>query len=228
MSRLINADGVTYKTCATCNGGGQVTRVSNTILGQMQTSSPCPRCNGNGKSIDNRPSGTDANGMLKKEETVKITIPAGVEDGMQLKVGGKGNAAPFDGINGDLIVLISIEKHEKLIRDGQNLHYEHYISFSDAALGSSAEIPTINGKAKVKLESGIQSGRILRLKGKGLPSVNAYGKGDLLVHINVWTPQNLSKEEKKLFEKCSNSDNFKPKPTAKDKSFFDRVREMFG
>ena len=228
VSRLVNADGVTYKTCGTCNGSGQVTRISNTILGQMQTSSACPNCNGNGKSIDNRPAGTDANGMLKKEETVKITIPPGVEDGMQLKVGGKGNAAPFDGINGDLIVLISIEKHEKLIRDGQNLHYEHYISFSDAALGSSAEIPTINGKAKVKLESGIQSGRILRLKGKGLPSVNAYGKGDLLVHINVWTPQNLSKEEKKLFEKCSNSDNFKPKPTAKDKSFFDRVREMFG
>ena len=228
VRRLVNADGVSYKSCGTCHGSGQVTRISNTILGQMQTSSPCPNCNGTGKSIENRPVGTDANGMLKEEETVKITIPPGVEDGMQLKVGGKGNAAPFDGINGDLIVLISIEKHEKLIRDGQNLHYEHYISFSDAALGTSAEIPTINGKAKVKLESGIQSGRILRLKGKGLPSINAYGKGDLLVHINVWTPQNLSKEEKKLFEKCSNSDNFKPKPTAKDKSFFDRVREMFG
>lgn len=228
VSRLINADGVTYKTCATCNGSGQVTRVSNTILGQMQTSSPCPRCNGNGKSIDNRPSGTDANGMLKDEETVKITIPAGVEDGMQLKVGGKGNAAPFEGINGDLIVLISIEKDEHLIRDGQNLHYEHYISFSDAALGATAEIPTINGKAKVKLESGIQSGRILRLKGKGVPSVNAYGKGDLLVHINVWTPQNLNKEEKKFFENCSDTENFKPNPTKNEKSFFDRVREMFG
>ena len=228
VSRLINADGVTYKTCDTCHGSGQVTRLSNTILGQMQTSSPCPHCNGNGKSIDKRPSGTNTNGMLKKEETVKITIPAGVEDGMQLKVGGKGNAAPFDGVNGDLIVLISIEKDENLIRDGQNLHYEHYISFSDAALGTSAEIPTINGKAKVKLESGIQSGRILRLKGKGLPSVNTYGKGDLLVHINVWTPQNLSKEEKKFFEKCCDTKNFKPKPTKNDKSFFDRVREMFG
>jgi len=228
VSRLTNADGVTYKTCDTCHGSGQVTRLSNTILGQMQTSSPCPHCNGNGKSIDKRPSGTNTNGMLKKEETVKITIPAGVEDGMQLKVGGKGNAAPFDGVNGDLIVLISIEKDENLIRDGQNLHYEHYISFSDAALGTSAEIPTINGKAKVKLESGIQSGRILRLKGKGLPSVNTYGKGDLLVHINVWTPQNLSKEEKKFFEKCCDTKNFKPKPTKNDKSFFDRVREMFG
>jgi len=228
VRRLVNADGVSYKSCGTCHGSGQVTRISNTILGQMQTSSPCPNCNGTGKSIENRPVGTDANGMLKEEETVKITIPPGVEDGMQLKVGSKGNAAPFDGINGDLIVLISIEKHEKLIRDGQNLHYEHYISFADAALGTSAEIPTISGKAKVKLESGIQSGRILRLKGKGLPSVNAYGKGDLLVHINVWTPQSLSKEEKKFFEKCCDSENFKPKPTAKDKSFFDRVREMFG
>ena len=228
VNRLVNAEGVTYKSCSNCNGSGQVTRVSNTILGQMQTSSPCPNCNGNGKGIDNRPSGTDANGMLKKEEAVKISIPTGVEDGMQLKVGGKGNAAPFDGVNGDLIVLISIEEDENLIRDGQNLHYEYYISFADAALGTNAEIPTISGKAKIKLERGTQSGKILRLKGKGLPSVNAYGKGDLLVHINVWTPQNLSKEEKKFFEKCRNTENFNPKPTKSDKTFFDRIREMFG
>tara|TARA_E500000331_G_scaffold291168_1_gene287530 strand:+ start:1563 stop:2681 length:1119 start_codon:yes stop_codon:yes gene_type:complete len=228
VNRHINAEGINYKTCPHCNGTGEITRVSNTILGQMQTSSPCPHCNGTGKIIDSKPAGTDANGMLKKEETVKITIPAGVEDGMQLKVGGKGNAAPFDGINGDLIVLINIKEDENLIRDGQNLHYEHYISFADAALGTSVEIPTINGKAKIKLESGTQSGKILRLKGKGLPSVNAYGKGDLLVHINVWTPQNLSKEEKKFFEKCSNTENFNPKPTKNDKSFFDRIREMFG
>ena len=227
VTRLKSSEGVTYKTCESCNGSGQVTRVSNTILGQMQSSSPCPSCNGNGKTIDNRPSGTDPNGMIKSTETVKITIPAGVEDGMQLKVGGKGNAAPFDGINGDLIVLISIEENQHLVRDGQNLHYEHYISFTDAALGTYAEIPTIDGKAKVKLESGIQSGKILRLKGKGLPSVNSYGKGDILVHINVWTPQNLSKDEKKFFEKFSESKNFKPNPTKNDKSFFDRVKEMF-
>ena len=137
------------------------------------------------------------------------------------------NAAPFEGINGDLIVLINIEDDTDLIRDGQNLHYEHYITFSDAALGTTAEIPTINGKAKIKLENGTQSGKILRLKGKGLPSVNSYGKGDLLVHINVWTPQTLSKEEKKFFEKCIDSDNFSPKPTKNDKNFFDRIREMF-
>ncbi len=227
VNRLVNAEGVTYNTCKTCHGSGQITRVSNTILGQMQTQSTCPHCSGNGKSIDKRPSGTDANGMIKESETVKITIPAGVEDQMQLKVSGKGNAAPFEGINGDLIVLISIEKHEKLIRDGQNLHYDHYISFADAILGTSSEIPTITGKAKIKLEKGIQSGKILRLKGKGLPSINSYGNGDLLIHINVWTPQNLSKEETKFFEKNKGSDSFTPNPTQNDKSFFNRVKEMF-
>ncbi len=228
VSRLVNAEGVTYTNCETCHGSGQVTRVSNTILGQMQTASPCQHCNGNGKSIENKPAGTDANGMLKENETVKITIPAGVEDGMQLKVSGKGNAAPLEGINGDLIVLIAIEEHAKLIRDGQNLHFDHYISFSDAALGTSCEIPTVTGKVKIKLKEGIQSGKILRLKGKGLPSVNSYGTGDLLIHINIWTPQTLSKEEKKFFEESKKSDSFTPNPTQKDKSFFDRVKEMFG
>ena len=228
VSRLINAKAVTYNTCSNCHGSGQVTKISNTILGQMQTQSTCAHCNGHGKNIDYRPSGTDANGMLKESETVKITIPAGVEDGMQLKVSGKGNAAPFEGINGDLIVLITIEEHDTLIRDGQNLHFDYYISFSDAALGSSCEIPTVNGKVKINIEQGIQSGKILRLKGKGLPSLNSYGNGDLLVHINVWTPQNLSKEEKKFFEKSKQAKNFMPNPTTKDKSFFDRVKEMFG
>ena len=228
VSRLTNAEGVTYKTCGACQGTGQVTRVSNTILGQMQTSSPCNQCGGTGKIIDNRPPGSDHNGMIKEEETVKITIPAGVEDGMQLKVSGKGNAAPFDGINGDLIVLIAIEDHPELFRDGNNLHYDHYISFHEAALGTSSEIPTVNGKVKINLEKGIQSGKILRLKGKGLPSVNGYGKGDLLVHVNVWTPQNLSSEEKAFFESCKESERFTPNPSNTDKSFFDRVKEMFG
>ena len=227
VSRLINSDGVTFTDCRSCNGSGQVTRVSNTILGQMQTQSTCPNCNGNGKSIDNRPPGSDSNGMIKESETVEITIPAGVEDGMQLKVSGKGNAAPFEGVNGDLIVLISIDEHEKLVRDGQNLHYDHYISFIDAALGGSAEIPTVTGKVKINLDQGIQSGKILRLKGKGLPTVNGYGNGDLLIHINTWTPQKLTKEEKKFFEEFKQSDSFKPNPTRNDKSFFDRVKEMF-
>ncbi len=228
VNRLVNAKGVTFKTCPHCGGTGHITKISNTILGQMQTQSPCPHCGGTGKIIDNRPAGSDSNGMIKESETVKITIPAGVEDGMQLKVSGKGNAAPFEGVNGDLIVLISIEEHKELIRDGQNLHYDHYVSFSDAALGNSCEIPTVTGKVKIKLDEGIQSGKILRLKGKGLPSVNSYGYGDLLVHINVWTPQKLSKEEKKFFESSRKSKAFQPNPTTKDKSFFDRVKEMFG
>jgi molecular chaperone DnaJ len=227
VSRLVQAKGVTYDTCRTCNGQGQVTRISNTILGQMQTSTTCGICNGAGKSIKDRPSGSDSNGMVKEQETVKITIPPGVEDDMQLKVSGKGNAAPFEGINGDLLVLISVEEHESLIRDGKNLHYDHYISFADATLGTTSQIPTVNGKVKIKIEKGIQSGKILRLKSQGLPSVNSYGKGDLLVHINLWTPQNISSDEKKFFEKAQKSKNFQPQPSKSDKSFFDRVKEMF-
>ena len=227
VTRLVQAKGLKFETCSSCNGSGQVLRVTNTILGQMQTSTTCQVCNGSGKVIKERPSGSDANGMVKEQETVKITIPPGVEDDMQLKVSGKGNAAPFDGINGDLLVLISVEEHESLIRDGQNLHFDHYISFAEAALGTTSQIPTINGKVKIKIEKGIQSGKILRLKSQGLPSVNSYGKGDLLVHINLWTPQNISSEEKKFFEKAQNSKNFQPQPSKSDKSFFDRVKEMF-
>ena len=227
VTRLVQAKGLKFETCGSCNGSGQVLRVTNTILGQMQTSTTCQVCNGSGKVIKERPSGSDANGMVKEQETVKITIPPGVEDDMQLKVSGKGNAAPFDGINGDLLVLISVEEHESLIRDGQNLHFDHYISFADAAIGTTSQIPTINGKVKIKIEKGIQSGKILRLKSQGLPSVNSYGKGDLLVHINLWTPQNINSEEKKFFEKAQNSKNFQPQPSKSDKSFFDRVKEMF-
>ena len=227
VNRLVQAKGVTYDTCRTCNGQGQVTRISNTILGQMQTSTTCGVCNGAGKSIKDRPSGSDSNGMVKEQETVKITIPPGVEDDMQLKVSGKGNAAPFEGINGDLLVLISVEEHESLIRDGKNLHYDHYISFADAALGTTSQIPTVSGKVKIKIEKGIQSGKILRLKSQGLPSVNSYGTGDLLVHINLWTPQNINSDEKKFFEKAQKSKNFQPQPSKSDKSFFDRVKEMF-
>jgi molecular chaperone DnaJ len=227
VNRLVLAEGVTYIQCRTCKGTGQITRVSNTILGQMQTSTTCPECQGNGQIIDKKPSNSDQNGMEKQEETVKISIPAGVEDGMQLKVNGKGNAAPLNGINGDLIVLINVEEHDSLIRDGNNLHFEQYITFSDAALGSNCEIPTINGKVKIKLEKGTQSGNILRLKGKGLPAINSYSKGDLLVHINIWTPQNLTKEQEEFFKKHQNSNSFTPKPSANEKTFFSKVKEMF-
>ena len=229
VRKLVVADGVSYNTCTNCNGSGQVTRISNTILGQMQTSSPCPACNGTGKKIDKKPRDADQNGMIQKEETVEISIPAGVEDGMQIKVSGKGNAAPGNGINGDLLVVISVEEHPELVRDSSNnLHYDKYISFSEAVLGTSTEIPTVNGKVKIKLEAGTQSGKTLRLKGKGVPSVEGYRTGDLLVHINVWTPQDLTNEEKQFFEKCSESENFTPNPKKSDKSFFDKVKEMFG
>jgi molecular chaperone DnaJ len=227
VKKLIKAEGVTFKNCNQCGGSGQVTRVANTILGQMQTSASCPSCSGLGKSIDSRPKGSNAHGLIEKEEVVSINIPAGVEDGMQLKVSGKGNDAPFDGYAGDLIVLLSIEDHPQLKRENENLHFDCYISFADAALGNDVKVPTVTGQVKIKIEAGSQSGKILRLKGKGIPSLNGYGTGDLLIHLNVWTPQKLSNEEKAFFEKNKDSKNFKPKPTAKDKSFFDKVKEMF-
>ena len=227
VKKLVLAEGVSYKSCAQCGGTGQVTRVANTILGQMQTSASCPSCSGLGKSIDSRPKGSNAHGLIEKEEVVSINIPAGVEDGMQLKVTGKGNDAPFDGYAGDLIVLLSVEDHAQLKRENDNLHFDCYISFADAALGSEVKVPTVTGQVKIKIEAGSQAGRILRLKGKGIPSLNGYGTGDILIHLNVWTPQKLSKEEKAFFEKHKDSENFKPKPSAKDKSFFDKVKEMF-
>lgn len=227
IKRQVPAEGVEFKTCPTCKGSGQTYRVTNTILGQMQTSSTCPACNGLGQVIDKKPSGSDEYGMVRKEETVSVKIPPGVVDGMQLKVSGKGNAGPLGGVNGDLIVVIEEEKHEELERDGNNLHYELYISIPEAVLGTKAEVPTVNGKARIKLDPGTQSGRILRLKHKGLPSLEGYGTGDLLVHVNVWTPKVVSPQHKKAFEKMKDEAEFAPQPTKGDKSFFDKVKEMF-
>ncbi len=221
------AQGTTYKTCSTCNGQGQVTRIQNTILGRMQTSAPCNVCGGSGQTIDKKPANADAHGMLLTEETVSVKIPAGVVDGMQLKVTGKGNEAPGNGVSGDLIVAIEEKPHESLQREGDNLHYDLYISFSDAALGTSKEIDTVNGKVRIKVESGVQSGKILRLRNKGIPSLNSYSTGDLLVHVNVWTPKTLNKEQKEFFEKMTEDDNFEPKPEKEDKSFFEKVKDMF-
>ncbi len=227
IKRKVRAEGTTYKTCSTCHGSGQVTRVSNTILGRMQTASPCPTCHGSGQIIDQKPKGADAEGMVQKQQTVTIQIPAGVVDGMQLKVTGKGNEAPGDGIAGDLLVAISEKPHESLQRDGENLHYELYISISDAVLGCSKDIQTVNGKVRIKIESGVQSGKILRLRNKGIPSINGYGKGDLLVHVNVWTPKTLNKEQRKFFENMQDDENFKPNPEKSEKSFFEKVKDMF-
>lgn len=227
LNKLINVEGSSFDTCSTCGGSGAVRRVTNTILGQMQTTTTCPTCNGAGKSISKRATGTDSNGQKREERVVSVNIPAGVEDGMQLQVRGEGNEGPFNGINGDLIVLIEEEKHESLIRDGQNVLYKLDLNFADAVLGTSVEVPSIGGKVKMKVPEGTQSGKVLRLKGKGLPSVNAYGKGDQLVYVYVYTPQEINKEERKLLEKLKESENFKPKEVAENKSFFDNVKDFF-
>ncbi|MCF6351028.1 MAG: molecular chaperone DnaJ [Flavobacteriaceae bacterium] len=227
VKRLVKAKGATYKTCDTCNGQGQVMRVTNTVLGRMQTQSTCPVCQGAGRSIDNRPKGSDANGMVYAEEMVSINIPAGVTDGVQLKVSGKGNDAPGNGIPGDLLVLIQEIVHDKLKREGVNLHYDMYISIPEAILGISKELNTLKGKVRLKIDAGTQSGKILRLRGKGLPSLETYGNGDLLVHINIWTPQKISKDQKKYFQSIIDNENFKPNPNTSEKSFFEKVKEMF-
>ncbi|MCB7481373.1 molecular chaperone DnaJ [Christiangramia sediminis] len=227
VKRKIQASGTTYKTCSTCNGTGQVTRVTNTILGRMQTASPCTTCGGSGQMIDKKPEGADAQGLIIQEETVSIKIPAGVEDGMQLKVSGKGNDAPGNGIPGDLLVAIEEKAHPSLQREGDNLHYDLYISYSEAALGTSREIDAVTGKVRIKIEEGVQSGKILRLRGKGISSINGYGKGDLLVHVNVWTPKTLSREQKEFFERMADDENFQPNPEKNDKSFFEKVKDMF-
>lgn len=228
VRRKVQADGVRYKTCETCNGTGQQTRITNTILGRMQTSTTCSTCGGTGEVISGKPNGSDAQGLVVKEETVSIQIPAGVTEGVQLKVGGKGNEAPGkNSISGDLLVVIEEIQHETLKREGTNIHYDLYINFSEAILGTSKEIETVTGKVKIKIDPGTQSGKILRLKGKGLPSIERYGTGDFLIHINVWTPQELTKEQRKFFEKMIDDENFIPSPKKSDKSFFEKVKDMF-
>jgi len=222
-----HGDASAYSNCPTCKGTGQVTKVTNTFLGQMQTTSACPTCGGEGKTIENKCSKCYGEGIVKGSEVISLDIPAGVAEGMQMTVSGKGNAARRGGINGDLIVLIQEEKHPELIRDGNDLIYGLYISFPKATMGGPVEIPTLEGKVKIKVDPGTQPGKILRLRGKGLPEVNGYGKGDLLVNINVWVPKNLTKEEKKMMEQMEQSENFKPNPNQSDKSFFEKMKAFF-
>ncbi|HXI00534.1 MAG TPA: molecular chaperone DnaJ [Sphingobacteriaceae bacterium] len=220
-------DKSSFNTCGTCGGSGAVRRVTNTILGQMQTTSTCPTCSGEGTQITAKCTSCHGDGVIRGEETISINIPAGVSEGMQLSMSGKGNAAPRGGVAGDLIILIEETQHESLKREGYNLIYDLHISFADAALGAGVEIPTIDGKAKIKIEPGTQGGKILRLKGKGIPEVNSYQRGDQLVYVNIWTPKALSREERELLEKLNNSPNFKPQPGKNEKSFFDRMKEYF-
>ena len=220
-------DKSSFHTCHTCGGSGAVRRVTNTILGQMQTSSTCPTCNGEGSEITGKCTVCHGDGLVKGEETISINIPAGVSDGMQLSMSGKGNAAPRGGVPGDLIILIEELPHEMLKREGNNIIYDLHISFIDATIGSSVEVPTIDGKAKIKIEPGTQGGKILRLKAKGVPEVNSYHRGDQLIYVNIWTPKALSKDERDLLEKLQHSPNFQPQPGKNEKSFFDKMREYF-
>jgi molecular chaperone DnaJ len=220
-------DRSSVSTCSTCGGSGAVRRVTNTILGQMQTSSTCPTCNGSGSQITSKCNSCHGEGTVRGEETISINIPAGVSDGMQLSMSGKGNAAPNGGIPGDLIILIEEIPHETLKREGNNIVYDLHVSIVDAALGYSAEVPTIDGKAKIKIDPGTQSGKLLRLKGKGIPEINSYHRGDEIIHVNIWTPKALSSEERELLERLRESPNFKPQPGKNDKSFFEKMKEYF-
>jgi molecular chaperone DnaJ len=216
------------QNCSTCNGTGQVRKVTSTFLGQMQTVGTCPTCNGEGSTITNKCTSCKGEGRVYTEETINIDIPAGVQDGMQLSLSGKGNIGERGGSSGDLIVLIEEESHPELQRDNLNVIYDMHVSIPDAIFGSNVEVPTIDGRAKIKIPPGTQSGKIFRLKGKGFPSINSYERGDQLIHVNVWTPQELSNEEKEMMEKLKDSKNFQPQPEKNEKSFFTKVKEMFG
>jgi molecular chaperone DnaJ len=221
-----SAHGSQPVTCTTCNGSGRVTRVQQTILGQMQTASECPTCNGDGKIIKDKCSHCAGEGIVREDEVITINIPAGVMEGMQLSMSGKGNAARRGGVNGDLLVLVEEEPHPELIRDENDLIYNLLLTVPMATLGGSVEVPTVEGKVKVTIAPGTQPGKVLRLRGKGLPSVNRYGTGDLLVNVGVYIPENLSKDEKALMEKLANSSNVKPNANA-SRDFFSRFRNMF-
>lgn len=220
-------DSSSLQTCGTCRGSGMVRQVRSTILGQMQTTTTCPTCNGTGQIIKDRCTKCKGDGRMYAEETIEIPIPAGVEGGMQLSMRGKGNAGRMGGPAGDLLINIEEKPHEHLQRDGMNLIHDLYLNFADAALGTSVEVPTIDGRVKIKIPAGTQSGKIFRLKGKGLSNVQDYGQGDQLIHVNVWTPKKLSDDERKILEQLRESENFIPQPGKSDRGFFDRMRDYF-
>ncbi len=220
-------DSSSVKTCTTCRGAGYVRQVKNTFLGQMQTTVTCPTCNGSGQQVTAKCTTCGGDGRMHGEETMEIEIPAGVEEGMQLSLRGKGNAGAKGGPAGDLLINIEEKPHDHLQRDGMNLVHELYLNFADAALGTSVEVPTIDGRVKIKVPAGTQSGKIFRLKGKGLPSVQSYGKGDQLIHVNVWTPKKLSDEDREVLEKIRQMPNFNPQPGKSEKGFFEKMKDYF-
>jgi len=227
VNRLIVDPDTTFKNCSTCNGTGQVRKVMNTMLGQMMSTSTCPTCGGAGQMVDNRASGTDSSGMKRNEEVISIKIPAGVAEGMQLSMSGKGNEVA-GGIPGDLLIVVEEQEDDTLKRDGNNVIFEMHVSFIDAVLGAQKEVPTIDGKVKIKIEPGTQSGKILRLRGKGIKDIDGYTKGDQLIHVNVWTPKTLTKDERLAFENFRGSESFEPNPSKNEKGFFENMKEFFG
>jgi molecular chaperone DnaJ len=226
VKRSVIAQGVTFKSCGTCQGSGQIKKVVNTMLGQMVSASTCPVCGGSGQIVDKKPAEADAKGLILREEVISINIPGGVAEGMQLSMSGKGNEIP-GGIPGDLLIVIEEVEDQILQREGNNVIFDLYISFVDAALGASIEVPTIDGKVKIKIDPGTQSGKMLRLKGKGIKDINGYTRGDQLIMVNVWTPVQLTKEERQTLENLREAANFKPDPGKSDKSFFDKMKEFF-
>ena len=216
------------KTCPACNGTGQVQRVVNSFLGQTVTYSTCQQCGGEGKIISNPCRTCNGTGLVRQRETIKVKIPAGVEAGMQLTIQGEGHAAKNNGINGDLLVVIEEQEHKDLKREGNNLFYTKVVSITDAILGADVEVPCVDGTVKVKVEPGTQSGTVVRLRGKGLPTVNGYGGvGDLYVKIAVWIPKKLNRDEKEIVESLRTKESFQPNPSKEDKSFFDKLKDLF-
>lgn len=218
-------DSSAVKTCTYCKGTGMITKVVQSFFGAMQSSSPCPHCGGEGKIVTDKCTCCRGTGLVEEEEVVSVKIPAGVEAGMQLKVSGKGNAVK-NGVPGDLLVVIDEEANDELIRDGSNLIYHLYLPIPDVLLGTSVEIPTVDGKVRLKIEPGTAAGKVLRLQGKGLPEVNSHAKGDLLVRVDIYIPKNLSKDDKKLVEQLKESPTFNPSATEKA-SFLSRVKNIF-
>ncbi|MFN8338251.1 MAG: DnaJ C-terminal domain-containing protein [Saprospiraceae bacterium] len=214
-------------TCTTCSGSGYVKQVKNTFLGQMQTTVVCPTCNGSGKKVTASCGTCRGEGRTMDEELIEIEIPAGVQEGMQLSMRGKGNAGQAGGPSGDLLINIEEKPHEQFSRDGMNVVYDLFLNFADVSLGTNAEVPTLSGNVKVKIPAGTQAGKIFRLKGKGLPSLQQYGKGDQLINVNIWTPKILTSEETAMLEKMKNMHNFNPKPNSGEKGFFERMKEYF-
>ncbi|MCF0206560.1 MAG: molecular chaperone DnaJ [Bacteroidales bacterium] len=219
-------DGNSSTTCTTCNGSGMQTRLVRTMLGQMQSKTTCSSCGGMGKIIKEKCPHCYGEGVVSGEETIELKIPAGVYEGMQLSMSGKGNAARNGGINGDLLIAVHEVEHPDLLRDGTDLIYNLYVSIPDIILGTNVEIPTIGGKVKIKIDAGTQSGKVLRLKGKGLPDVNGYRNGDLLVRINVFVPQEVSKDDKKLLEQLRESEYFNP-DSKRNESFSSKLKRAF-